>query len=164
MYTAYWTKAKKYRNLVHWYGILTLVLVDLLLVCIDIPGIIQIEWGNQLIITMIETLVISLIIMGLSIYELKDLNDVLEYTWATKGSKWKVESVYEDPEDSRDVLDKSEREAMMKKVLGTVKGHKGILINNKLDELLDEFGSRKCRSCHDPFWGSTNNEPEADPR
>jgi len=53
---------------------------------------------------------------------------------------------------------------MMKKILGKVKGHKDILLNNKLDELLGEFGDRKCRSCHDPFTGTTNNELEDDPR
>lgn len=46
MYTAYWNKAKEYRNLVHWYGIITLIVIDLLLIVVDIPGIIAVEWGN----------------------------------------------------------------------------------------------------------------------
>jgi len=57
-----------------------------------------------------ETLIISLLIISLSIYELKDLNDLLEYTWTKKGARWRVESTYDDPQDSRDILDKSERE------------------------------------------------------
>lgn len=35
----------------------------------------------------------------------------------------------------------------MKKLLGRVKGNKDALLNNKLDELLGEFGGRRSRSC-----------------
>lgn len=46
MFTAKWSKAKAYRNLVNWYGIVTMITVDLFLICIDITGLVNIEWGN----------------------------------------------------------------------------------------------------------------------
>jgi hypothetical protein len=97
MFTAYWNKAKEYRNLVNWYGIVTMITVDLFLICIDITGIMYIEWGNQLIITMIETCVLSIISIILGSYELYKIADYLEYT-TDKDKKWqqRVSSGYED--------------------------------------------------------------------
>jgi hypothetical protein len=40
----------------------------------------MIEWGNQLYITMIETLVLSLVGLVLGSYELYSLKDSLAYT------------------------------------------------------------------------------------
>lgn len=46
MFTAKWTKVKEYRNVVSWYSIVTMIVIDLFLICIDITGLISIEWGN----------------------------------------------------------------------------------------------------------------------
>jgi hypothetical protein len=35
---------------------------------------------------------------------------------------------------------------MMRGLIAKVKGNKDIFLNNKLDELLNEFGDRKCKS------------------
>jgi len=43
-------------------------------------------------------------------------------------------------------MDKDEREHMMKGLLAKVKKNTGLFLNNKLDELIDEFGDRKCKS------------------
>lgn len=87
MFTAYWQKAKVYRNLVNWYNIVTMITVDFFLICIDITGLIYIEWGNQLYITMIETCVLSVVSIILCSYELYRLTDYLEYT-TDKDKKW----------------------------------------------------------------------------
>lgn len=70
VYTAYWTRAKDYRNFVYYYTLVNMVFVDLFLVCIGIPGLIEIHWGNQLYITLIETVTLSIINIALSAYEL----------------------------------------------------------------------------------------------
>lgn len=86
-YTAYWSKAKDLRNFVYYYGLVTMIFVDLFLICISVPGLIQIEWGNQLYITMIETATLSIINIILGSYELYKLSEYLEYTMASE-KKW----------------------------------------------------------------------------
>lgn len=44
------------------------------------------------------------------------------------------------------MLDRESREQMMRGLIAKVKGNKDIFLNNKLDELLNEFGDRKCKS------------------
>jgi Na+/H+ antiporter NhaB len=63
-----------------WFCIAHFITIDLFLICIDISGLTMIEWGNQLYITMIETLVLSLVGLVLGSYELYSLKDSLAYT------------------------------------------------------------------------------------
>ena len=58
-------------------------------------------------------------------------------------------------------LDKESRAKMMKDLLSKVKSNKDLFLNNKLDDLLADFGERKCRSCIE--W-PTGWEKELDPR
>lgn len=44
------------------------------------------------------------------------------------------------------MMDKDERAHMMKGLLAKVKKNQNLFLNNKLDELLDEFGERRCKS------------------
>lgn len=46
MYTAYWTRSKDYRNFIYYYTLINMVFVDLFLICIAVPGLIEIDWGN----------------------------------------------------------------------------------------------------------------------
>ena len=87
MFTAYWQHAKVYRNLINTYAIVTMICVDFVLICIDITGLLHIEWGNQLYITMIETCVLSIVSIVLGSYELYRLSDYLEYT-TDHDKKW----------------------------------------------------------------------------
>lgn len=128
-FKAQWTDEKYYRKMQTWYSIVHMITVDLFLICIDVTGIINGEWGNQLYITQIETLVLSLISIGLGSYELYKLKDYLAYN----GSK--RTKVYSGLDDE-DMLDKDSREQMLKDLLRKVKGNKDTFLNNKLDELL----------------------------
>lgn len=51
--------------------VLNIVLVLIPTILIDIYGLIKYEWGNQFYIIMIETLAISVFMIGLQIYEFK---------------------------------------------------------------------------------------------
>lgn len=86
LFTAYWSKAKEYRNLINWYGLVTMIVVDLFLICIGITGLLHIPW-NQLFITFIETVVLSIVNIVLGSIELYRLNDYLEYTM-DKDKRW----------------------------------------------------------------------------
>lgn len=157
LFTAYWTKAKEYRNLINWYGLVTMIVVDLFLICIGITGLLHIPW-NQLFITFIETVVLSIVNIILGSIELYRLQEYLEYT-TDKDKRWttRVSSGYDD----QDMLDRESREQMMRGLIAKVKGNKDIFLNNKLDELLNEFGDRKCKSMMDL---STGWPKEEDPR
>jgi len=75
-----------------------MVFVDLFLICIAIPGLTEIDWGNQLYITMIETCVLSIVNILLSGYELYKLSEYLRYT-SKNDKNWnpqRVKSGYQD--------------------------------------------------------------------
>ena len=80
VFKARWSDVKFYRKMMMWFCIAHFITIDLFLICIDISGLTMIEWGNQLYITMIETLVLSLVGLVLGSIELYSLKDSLAYT------------------------------------------------------------------------------------
>lgn len=88
-----------------WYQIIYLICIDLVLICIDITGLTKVEkqpW-NQLYVTMIETLVLSLLSIILGSVELWRLKEYLKYTEEKKKIK-KIRN--DDSEESSSDLDK----------------------------------------------------------
>jgi hypothetical protein len=149
---------KNYRKMLTWYTIATIICIDMALICIDITCLTMIEDDNQLWITVIETLVLSIILLVLSAVELYMIKDNLKYT-TKKRDKLKIKHKDSDESDSwseYDNLDKkfdqdkmSERRLLMSDLLRHVKHNKMLFLNNKLDELLNAFGNRKCKSMLD---------------
>lgn len=142
MFQAHFSQAKYYRKMMTWYQIIYLICIDLTLICIDITGLIKVEkqpW-NQLFVTMIETLVLSILSIILGAIELWKLKEILQYTEEKKKTK-RIRN--DDSEESSSDLDKKfdkdkmkERREMMGKLLKQVKHNKLLFLNNKLDELL----------------------------
>lgn len=167
-FKCHFTQSKYYRKMMTWFQISHLIFIDLLLICIDITGLTKVEkqpW-NQLYITMIETLVLSILSIILGAIELYLLKDILAYTAEPKKKK-RIRND-DSEEDSSEDLDKkfdkgkmAERREMMDKLLKQVKHNKLLFLNNKLDELLNQFGDRKCKSMMDLATGW---ELEPDPR
>jgi len=126
-----------------------MVCVDLFLICISIPGLIEIEWGNQLYITMVETCTLSIINIILGSWELYKLADYLKYT-TTSEKKWntsmRVQSGY-DSDDEPHSMDRQGRERTMRRLIHQVKHNKETHLNNRLDDLVNEFGRRQYKSC-----------------
>ena len=98
---------------------------------------------------MIETLVLSLLSIILGAVELWKLKELLKYTEEKKKLK-RIRN--DDSEESSDDLDKkfdekkmAERRIQMGQLLKQVKHNKLLFLNNKLDELLTQFGDRKCK-------------------
>ena len=87
--------------------------------------------------------------------ELWKLKEILKYTEEERKNK-KRKVIETDSDDDSSDLDKKfdkekmrDRREMMGKLLARVKGYKNSLLNNKLDELLNEFGDRRCKSMID---------------
>lgn len=171
-FKAHWEKAKYYRKMLTWYLIAYIICVDLALILIDITCLIMIENKNQLHITVVETLILSIISLVLSAVELFLLKKTLEYT-EPKKDKLKFKSAKNSSDDSDSWedyknLDKkfdkgkaSQRRLLMDDLLKHVKHNKMLFLNNKLDELLNAFGNRKCKSMLDLGTGW---QLEDDPR
>ena len=58
-----------------------------------------------------------------------------------------------------DEANKKSRKKALKAIMAQVKGNRDLFLNNKLDELLQEFGGRKCKSMM-----ALDNEKEEDSR
>lgn len=117
VFKARWTDVKFYRKMMMWFCIAHFITIDLFLICIDVTGLLHLEWGNQLYITMIETLVLSLLGIGLGAWELYALKDILAYTEeGRKKGMFRVQGGMDD-----DLMDKDERAHMMKGLLAKVR-------------------------------------------
>lgn len=46
LFTAKWSRAKEYATVLRWYLIVTMIFVDMFLICIDVSGLSSIEGGN----------------------------------------------------------------------------------------------------------------------
>jgi len=122
-----------------------MVSVDLLLICADISGLVDLEWGTQLYITMIETLILSLINIIAGAWELKNLILILD---EVEEGMAKMPRPYYGGE-SMDDLSKEQKENLLKGLMSKVKNNKALFLNNKLDDLIASFGDRRCRSMDD---------------
>ena len=120
----------------------------------------MIENKNQLHITVVETLIFAIVSIILISIELYVIKYSLEYT-EPKKDKLKFKSAKDSDDDSDSWeeyknLDKkfdkgkaSQRRLLMDDLLRHVKHNKLLFLNNKLDELLNAFGNRKCKSMLD---------------
>ena len=150
MFKARWTgeNAKYYRKFMTVFCIVHM-LIDAAIICIAAAGLYEAEpMGNNLYIVMIETGVLSLIGIILGLIELFKMKDYLKYTEQQSKLKWgSGPKRYDVSSANMDFMDKDSRQHMIKNLLGNVKNNQGIFLNNKLDELLAQFGDRRCRSC-----------------
>ena len=109
----------------------------------DVAAFNSFTWGTQLYINMIESAVLSIIIAHLEIVELffikKYLQDDLNYYQVNHDS---VMNVSEMPSNE----DARLRSETLKTIMGKVKANQDLFLNNKLDELFESFGHRRCNS------------------
>jgi len=87
MFEARFEYSKAFRKSSMIFCIIYIVFVDVLMVAIDITGLIQILPGNQLFITMIETLILSILSIVLGGLEIYKMSNILKYTELTKREK-----------------------------------------------------------------------------
>lgn len=134
------------------------VLSNGLIIAFDLSGLIfEYEWGTQLYIIMIETLLISIAMIILEILELIKLKHYLKETPGYQ--QVYSDSVMNVSEMGDQSYDKKMREDMLKQIMGKVKGNQDLFLNNKLDDLFSKFGNRRCNSMI-----QFDNEKEKDPR
>jgi hypothetical protein len=173
MFKASWSDEPQYRKTHMWFTIVHMMFIDLGLIVIGVAGIISLQpFQNQLWITFCETVILSLIDIILSSYELLKLKDYLSFTGKVKQStRQKVSSGIDEDEISKKRIlpgfydaaeyDEDSRAQMMHGLLAKVQANKNRFLNNKLDELLNMFGDRRCKSMVDLGTGW---DKEDDPR
>ena len=136
-----------------------MIVIDLFLICLDITALTQIESGNMMWITVIETLILSITGIVLGCIELYLLKSYLEYTEPKKSRKLIIDSDDSALDDDKNLNKKfnkasmSQRRLLMNTVIKDVKHFKHRFLNNKLDELLADFGVRRCKSMIDLTTG-----------
>lgn len=106
-------------------------------------------------ITVIETLILSLASIILGSIELYLLKRSLLYT-EPKKEKIKIDGVdsseleeFRNPKFKWDKEKMTERRLLMDDLVKSVRRNRALFLNNKLDELLVQFGGRKCHSMMD---------------
>ena len=82
MFKAQWTKATKFRTSLWMWQLIFLIAVDVLLILVGCFGLLMIWDGlaNQLIVTMIETIVLSIYLFILGIIEKIYMMRIFDYT------------------------------------------------------------------------------------
>lgn len=95
-----------------WYQIAYIICIDLSLICIDITGLTKIESGNQLYITMIETLVLSILSIVLGSIELWKIKEILAYTEPPRIKNKKLNKSNESSSDNEDLDKKFDKQKM----------------------------------------------------
>lgn len=132
---------EEFKKLNKYFLLANIVLVYVPLIAIDIYGLIDLDWGTQLYICMIETLILSLCGIGLGIYELLKMSGFIAADMNKKdtiGKALEVMSGFEDP----NAYDSMTKDNLLKKCHPL--SHE--FLERKFEELLEEFGSRHCKS------------------
>jgi hypothetical protein len=121
-----------------------------------VTALTRIETNNQLYITLIETLILSIISIILGGVELCLLKTTFKYTESQKDKSIISLKVDSDEDAFENNLKKkfneksmSTRRNLMGDIIKHVKHNKSTFLNNKLDDLLVAFGDRKCKSMLD---------------
>ncbi len=136
------------------FTILHILLCYVPIITADIIGLIELEWGTQLYINMIETLILTIIMIILQMIEFCRLKQILGIADDPYRPVFNDSMVTPD-----DAFDKKQREDALKSIIATVKGNRGIVVNNSIDDLLEKFGPRRCMSMED-----LSRDQEEDPR
>lgn len=127
------------------------------IILIDVVGLMNLYMKTQLYINMFETAVMIIISIILSIIEFcklkKLLGDDVGYKQVVSDSVMNASM----PDDNL-MAERKLREDMLKSIMNQIKGNRDLFLNNKLDELLEQFGDRKCKSMID--FGSDKEEDD----
>jgi hypothetical protein len=129
------------------------ILSTCIILAVDVVGILSLglKFDTQLNITLVETLILSMILMILEFVELCRLKSYLG-----DDVKLDYEALVNQMNES---MDKKLRQDMLKQIMNHVKGNKDLNLNNRLDDLLTDMGPRRTKSMIE-----FGNELEDDPR
>ena len=96
----------------------------------------------MLLVILVEVLILSLFLIILGCIELYRLKHYLRYNErkSSQIKRFDVSSVNED------FMDKKDRKIAISKLLNQVRTNQDKFLNNKLDDLLNMFGDRHCKS------------------
>ena len=110
------------------------------MIILSFAGLIDLDWGTQLYIMMIENLIISVIMICVGLWEVKECERTyLSDELSKKNKRFNVMSVLED--DSVPEFSKTKEH-----LLAETDKNNSIFITHKFDELIQDFGGRMCKS------------------
>jgi hypothetical protein len=142
------------------FTIIHIVLSNGPIIAFDLSGVLfEYTWGTQFYIEMLDTLIISIVMIALEIAEMIRLRRYLKEQQPLNYHQVQADSVMNVSEMDDGGVDRRLREDMLKSIMGKVKANQDMFLNNRLDDLFSKNGHRKCNS-----WGFFANEKELDPR
>ena len=117
------------------------------LICIDAYGLATLLWGHQLYITMIETMLLAVVLIVLTLIEektsrnlaadgfrkLNPLSDSMEQEYRAKRRK-------------ADEMEKKLRQDALKGIIAAIRGNKSFLNPDNVENMINEPNSRRLRS------------------
>ena len=170
IFKAHWHRLKYYRKMITCFGIISMI-IDGLIICVCVAALLTMEaFSNMLWITTLEVAVLSFLLIIFGCIELFRLKTYLKYVEDADNAESETKALYSgskgrgvrfNASSGNDFMDKDSREVMMTKLLRNVKQNQDMFLNNKLDDLLNLFGDRRCKSMIDLGTGW---DKEDDPR
>jgi hypothetical protein len=123
--------------------------VDLSIIAVSLYGLLTIPWNNQLFICMLESLLMALLVIILGVIEKCKIKAIFMYT--------ETENKF-----NRAAEMQKYKKNKIKLGLTTKSGNSKLFKDRKLEDLLEMFGSRYCKSVGELH--RTNWEMEQDSR
>lgn len=107
--------------------------VDFSIIGVSLYGLFTIPWTNQLFICMLESILIALVVIVLGLVEKRKIKEIFNYTETANTFK-----------SAAEMLKYKKRKLQLG--LATKTGNSKAFKDRKLDDLLEMFGARRCKS------------------
>lgn len=130
----------------------------------DVLGLLSLKWGNQLYITLIETLVLEVVMLLFLIFEFfttRKLHERGEYTKVAVEPNMSM--LGNQMDESNENMEKKLRADALKRLIEMMKGNKGMMPNNRIEECIDDEDVFKRRNSL-PANGNPREELSERPR
>ena len=117
-------------------------------IAIDVLGLATLSWGNQLYITMIETLLLALFLIGLTIIEFKSSKHLdAGFRKLDNYGDSSMAPFMDSPKRRReDEMEKKLRQDALKGIIAAIRGNKSFFNPDSIEGVLNEDGNRRMRS------------------
>lgn len=155
MFKAHWQKATYLRKTQDKFGFLWLGVVDVLVIGIAVValGMIGVGMSNQLQVTLIESIILTIYLIVLQFIELFYMKQIFEYTEADDQTKTS--------EAMKKYAGKKGRKMQINNLMKQIKANPPSFVDNKWEDLLQQFGGRRCKTMIELSTGWPDQE---DPR
>ena len=160
---ASWNNVKKIVNFMNCMCIFHILLSIVPWIFADVIGYFTLSWGDQLYITIVETSVLEFIMVIFILIEFCSLRNIHENNEYKRVPINPGMSVFGDKlDDSNDNMEKKLRADALKRLIEMMKGNKGFMPNNRIEDWIDDNRFRRRDSL--PAPGNPKEELSERPR